>query len=544
MRTTVAWRAFVCVMAIASALLCVCPHVSADDDLDVYTQESAVAKHALLIGVEKYAHAPRVANAATDASGIGSRLKNMGFAVRTVTAESETNRVGLLNAISDHLKTLHADDISVIFFAGHGFEFGSANYLVPSDATNSDALHVTTENIPVPLLVQELEKRRPGLSLIVLDACRTNPFAIADENGRALEVPSGLGAMEAPLSTMIAFAAAPGKPAYSGALGAKDSYYSDALLNDIAQADITLETLFKRVRLDVLNATDMKQRPWENSSLLGDFYFAPGDNVKAVQRDAWLDVLQHQPTITLVGQYIAVFPGSPYTSAARRWLSDHEQSAGPPTNAAANAWFADAHATAFVSGALESPPLQIARPNNALSRVGSEAIATRSEYLFDAPKEDAKIIGAIKVGEFLAVTGERDVDGWVGVSGPNSTKAFIPGVRLVSPPALTELFGQKPVVLQVSGQSERELVESLSSTHAKAIADAKSTGSHIVIDMEHQQARSPGVENQLAFVKYLKVRAALLSMGLSRDQISGSLPQERVAATSEPDMVTVKVYQE
>lgn len=510
----------------------------AEPDEVRYMKEAPVAKRALIIGVEAYDKAPKVVNATNDAVGVAKNLKELGFETTLITG-SKTQRGALIDAISKHVQSVGRDEISVIFFAGHGIEYGGSNFLVPSDAKNTDILRITTDNIPVPLILRMIGGRRAGLSLIMLDACRTSPFHILDENGRELSRSSGLAAMEAPVSTMIAFAAAPGRTAYSGTEDQGDSYYSRALLRNIRSPSITLETMFKRTRLEVLTATNQKQQPWETTSLLGDLFLKPSAVDLVEQKQAWVTLLNSEPTIELVSRYIALYPGSPWTKSARLWLDDHP-TVIPPSGA-----FADADTDSPVMGALVSPTLSFVPATGWAGDVRSKAVATAALDVVKAKDPGSQIIGTLQTGDFVSLLSAPDAQGWAKIVSEQFGEGFVKGVKVDTDRARKTGRNAREIgEVALDGTSfdpANQLAAHVSSAWIDLLKRSSGKGSPSpVVEISRaasEQDVTEGRSRQLAFTRYLQARASLLRAGADKKYIEGEVSM----ATMGPGEKSIKV---
>ena len=228
---------------------------------------------ALVIGNGSYKKIAPLKNPVNDADALAERLKRLGFAVEVAKDLSYSQLVGALKAFSQ--KSLEAD-VRLFFFAGHGVQAKGRNYLLPVDVDIQSEAEIPARSAEVGELLERLGDAKRGVSIVILDACRVNPFAgneIVLADGRRMKSRSlggtGLARMEAPLGTLLAFSTAPGGVALDNPKE-KNGLYTKHLLSRIDTAGLPIETLFKRVREDVLNETERKQRPWEQSSLTGD----------------------------------------------------------------------------------------------------------------------------------------------------------------------------------------------------------------------------------------------------------------------------------
>lgn len=159
--------------------------------------------------------------------------------------------------------------MGLVFYAGHGIQVKGRNSLIPVDAEIGSEASVRNEAVDVEQIMEQMESAKTGLNIVILDACRNNPFERrfrGDAGGR-------LASMDAPKGTLIAYATGPGKVASDGNDG--NGLYTSEILKVIEEPGLRIEDVFKRVRLNVAKETNDYQLPWETSSLVGDFYFNP-----------------------------------------------------------------------------------------------------------------------------------------------------------------------------------------------------------------------------------------------------------------------------
>ena len=222
---------------------------------------------ALVIGNSAYKHAGELPNPVNDAAAIAKMLKTAGFNV--VESRRDLGINEMRRAIRDFTDNAKDADIAVVFYAGHGIEVDGANYLIPVDAALDRDIDVEDEAVSLDRIVRVLDPVK-RLRLIILDACRVNPFAKTMKRtigSRAIG--RGLAKIEpASSDTLIAFAAKAGSTAADGD-GAKNSPFTTALVKNLAIPGLDLRIAFGRVRDDVLKATGSKQEPFVYGSLGG-----------------------------------------------------------------------------------------------------------------------------------------------------------------------------------------------------------------------------------------------------------------------------------
>jgi tetratricopeptide (TPR) repeat protein len=225
---------------------------------------------ALVIGNSAYTAVPALPNPERDAQAIAAVLRSIGFQI--VTLEINATHEGLVAALRAFEDEAEKADWAVIYYAGHGIEMGGVNYLVPVDAKLTADRDVQDEAVPLDRVLSAIGEAKK-LRLVVLDACRDNPFVQQMRRtvaSRSIGV--GLASIEPEGGTLVAYAAKHGQTALDGA--GQNSPFATALLAHLAQPNVEINKLFRIVRDDVLDATGRRQEPFVYGSLPGqDFYF-------------------------------------------------------------------------------------------------------------------------------------------------------------------------------------------------------------------------------------------------------------------------------
>lgn len=221
---------------------------------------------ALIIGNGTYQNASKLANPANDAGAMAALFKKAGFDV--VDARQDLGNLDFKRAVRDFTNAARDADIAVVYYAGHGIEVGGINYLLPIDAKLVTDFDAEDEALSLDRLVRALEPAK-RLRLVILDACRDNPFVKNMQRTIATRaVSSGLAKVEPTSSdTLIAFAAKAGSTAEDGR-GA-NSPFTTALIKHIAVPGLDVRIAFGRVRDEVLKSTGNKQEPFVYGSLGG-----------------------------------------------------------------------------------------------------------------------------------------------------------------------------------------------------------------------------------------------------------------------------------
>lgn len=263
-------------------------------------------KVALVIGNSAYANAP-LQNPVNDARSMAALLKELGF---EVLLRENLDQNGLRKSLRDFGDKLQKGSVALVYYAGHGMQIKGKNYLIPVGADIQREDEVEDRALDAALVMQKLETAQTSVNIIILDACRNNPFT------RSFGAGGGLAVMEAPSGSLLAFATAPGKVASDGADG--NGLYTRHLLSALRMPGVKLEDVFKRVRVAVEEESDGRQTPWENTSLKGDFYFIPPKAGVSADADlAYWQSIQNSPLSSDFAAYLRVFPDGKFIALAK-----------------------------------------------------------------------------------------------------------------------------------------------------------------------------------------------------------------------------------
>jgi uncharacterized caspase-like protein len=224
---------------------------------------------ALVIGNSAYRNVAPLDNPANDARLLADTLRGLDFTLVGGDALRDLDKAGLDRAVQAFGTALQGADVGLFYFAGHGVQVRGANYLVPIDANPAREADVDFQMLDAAIVLRQMEAAGTRLNLVILDACRNNPFG-----GRGLRaIDRGLAQMQAPEGTLISFATQPGNVAQDGADG--NSPYTKALAQTIQRPRLGLFDTFNQVGLAVQRATGGAQQPWVSSSpIAGTFYFS------------------------------------------------------------------------------------------------------------------------------------------------------------------------------------------------------------------------------------------------------------------------------
>jgi hypothetical protein len=268
---------------------------------------------ALVIGNGAYLESP-LRNPANDARAMGETLRGMGFDVlelRDARLDQVREAVGSLQRKLDG-----RFGTAVFYYAGHGLQLDWHNYLVPVNARFTEAADVPRQALDVAEVVEALKKAKTRTNVLVLDACRDNPFGKASSG-------KGLAQMDAPAGTFLAYATGPGNTADDGDAG--NGLYTQHLLQELARPSTRIEDVFKRTRWAVRRSSLGRQIPWESTSLEDDFHFRATESAALspeereqdfqVQLERWTRI-QKTMDLAVLESFLVDFPSGPFSELA------------------------------------------------------------------------------------------------------------------------------------------------------------------------------------------------------------------------------------
>lgn len=296
--------------------------------------QPAVAERrvALVVGNSNYTSVPRLPNPRNDAGDMIARLKALEF---DVIPGLDLDRNGFLNTLATFGRAAEGADVALFFYAGHGLQVNGQNYLVPTDAKVEYEAELDIALIPVPLVMQQLS-RGSRINIVLLDACRDNPFA--KDLSRTLGTRSssalgrGLSRIQTASGTFIAFATQPDNVAQDGS--GRNSPFTEAFLANMEKPGLSLSDLMIEVRNEVMRQTNGKQVPWDSSSLTGRFSFkiegtvtiapkpgpaqpaAPASDSRTVELGVW-NAIRESSDAAVFRRFLRDYPESVFAPLAR-----------------------------------------------------------------------------------------------------------------------------------------------------------------------------------------------------------------------------------
>lgn len=224
-------------------------------------------KLALVIGNAAYQHGGELKNPVNDARAMAETLQQLGFEIMLHENVSQNQ---MKQAINTYGIKLRGYDVGLFYYAGHGIQHKGTNYMIPVEADLQAAEQIEYDCVAADRVLAYMDAASTKVNLIIMDACRNNPF---ERSWHRSGAGNGLAMMDAPKGTLIAYATAPGKVAADGE--GSNGLYTSALLKYLKDPDLNAEQIFKKVRTEVAEKSFGAQVPWETTSLTGeDFFFA------------------------------------------------------------------------------------------------------------------------------------------------------------------------------------------------------------------------------------------------------------------------------
>jgi len=228
--------------------------------LTFFTQAAHAKRVALVVGNSSYSERP-LRNPVNDANLMQAALKDLGF---EVTLLRNADRRSLLAGLRDFEGNARDAEVALFFFAGHGAQVGGNNYLIPVGGNIQGENDVPDEAVDASSVLRRLEDARSKVAVVILDACRDNPFA-----GASRSASRGLSRMSVPTGTIVAFATAPGSTAADGT--GSNGVYTEQLVRQLKTPNLDIKDVFDRTAQEVERITNGKQRPREEIGLRGRF---------------------------------------------------------------------------------------------------------------------------------------------------------------------------------------------------------------------------------------------------------------------------------
>jgi uncharacterized caspase-like protein/peptidoglycan hydrolase-like protein with peptidoglycan-binding domain len=341
---------------------------------------AAARKVALVMGNGAYQNAVPLANPVRDARAVADKLRGLGF---DVIGGYDEDLSAMQETVAEFARKAVGADIALMFYAGHGIQVHGDNFLIPIDAKFEDETALDFETVPVNFVIRQMS-RNVRVRMIILDACRNNPLSrsLARAMGASRAAAVGEGLAEIKIEdpgegTVIAFATSPGDVAYDGETA--HSPFTEALLRHIDAADTPVQNVMTRVTRDVYLATEERQRPWVNASLIGEVYLnetrsaatapaapatppavadAPPSGAASIAWDREKSLFESAAKSGAVDDYrayLAAYPDGEFSAIAENFIARSEEGGGEKKPATVAA-LAPADTTGAASDARTAEP--------------------------------------------------------------------------------------------------------------------------------------------------------------------------------------------
>jgi uncharacterized repeat protein (TIGR02543 family) len=243
-------------------------------------------RFALVIGNSNYQNMTKLANPVNDATDIAAELSGYGFNVDLITDASLGEMASGVQRFVDSIEQSSKAEAALFYYAGHGVQFNGSNYLIPVNADIQSSYQLLDKTMGMNSVMRGLEQSGADFNLIILDACRDNPFSVTRGGDRGLSV-MGTGGR----GSMVVFATSPGDVAQDG-MG-RNSPFTGAFLQAMSIPGIEIRQLVTTVQRKVQEETGGRQVPWVNFSYTGEFYFQTVEEQLA-QSQAELAAIQNE----------------------------------------------------------------------------------------------------------------------------------------------------------------------------------------------------------------------------------------------------------
>jgi hypothetical protein len=521
--------------------------------LPVWARETALpTKRALIIGIDQYQHAPKLPTPTFDARLMADALKatDPNFIVHLVPIEN-TTRTGLLNELRSFAASIQPGEVVLLFYSGHGFERGNVNYLIPAEAGSPEKGREGFQYLSLDYIVQTLQTGQPGITVIILDACRADPFdndksrvnddteldppfatsdseaqkhtapdkappptkspepiASAPAAGVSAVNPSGLIPFNAPDGFLVAYASEPGKVSYSMFKGDKPelgSIFTRSLTPLLKTEKQPVDRVFAKAQGDVSRLTKRRQQPFMNSFAAGEILLMKNEWLEANEEETWIRLILETPEGNLPSMlrgFLDQYPAGVHALAARKRIAELELT----------------RPTKPTVAVVESPPidvtlagaLRMAGFNTSASNI---AVTNRDLNVRATPQPgSSKVIATLSRSSTLQVLSERVRPGWAKVALSDGTIGYIGSVETPRETAINSRFS-----LVLTGDDlPAENDDRIPITWWQALKDPSV---EVLISGGSAKTLNRWTGKQIALLRALRVRSVLIAQGASLNKI-------------------------
>ncbi|QTT85355.1 caspase family protein [Pseudomonas chlororaphis] len=512
--------------------------------LPAWAQERvAPVKRALVVGISVYKHANPLSTPLYDAELVSNALKRLDpqMAV-TQLSGNDLSRDELLERFENFRDSLRPGDIALVYYSGHGIELGGINYLVPADAELSRPGDETSTYISLPYLINEIQGTGAGITVIILDACRSNPFSapVADEEYLDPKKPIPAPPMQAiasnqylPLKTppqqtpkgfLVVFAAQAGRPSYSLLIGDEPkigSIFTRSLLQVLTTENKPASSVFNRTSGVVIRLTANRQEPLIASSNAGEIMFMDNQNLAKEELETWIRAVastSDDELIYFLNEFVDYYPAGPFTAAARKRLSllqaTHE--------AFSRSVVSSERDVGLLNGSLQTPAVK--------GRFNTKAFARYDVNVRDLPRGgNSQVLGGLKRGQQVEILHGKTPRGWAQVMLEDGQIGYVGSVSAQNNPvevislAASELPASGDLVMLERWRGSLEQGRSSIEIKVGSITDP-----------------NPTQASRIALLQGLRIRALIEAQGVARSHLA-----LRLASPDVPmDTVTISLMKE
>lgn len=282
--------------------------------------EFELNKKALVIGITKYQHIKEVPSGEYDARTFGSTLEKLGYKIEY---SINTTALEIFEDLKSFTKSLSPDDISIIYFSGHGFQYHNIAYFAAADTTKT--IHedlITRKAIPLDYVIERLEIGKPAFSMIIFDACRDTSMTVLTRDGVSKGPKDNMDLPRPPEpQILLAYSTYSGQIAISSSDYNKNSLYTKHLNHYISQDGLAIDHILREITFEV-SRENPAQVPEARYLRVGNFFPKPNSDAHQVARIAWESAKNSAKNIA-IEKFLFLFPTSRHAKAARQWLKSN-----------------------------------------------------------------------------------------------------------------------------------------------------------------------------------------------------------------------------
>lgn len=484
--------------------------------------QKRVPKRVLVIGIGEYRHATILTTPPVDATAIATALTKAepSIVLRSVPM-SKMDRAGLLDELKAFAETVEEGDVAFVYYSGHGVERDGVNYIVPSDAQKAEAGREGFEYIAIDHVSGLLRNAKAGGMVLILDACRTDPFGGAASSSDLLEpqhmlspwkqpamapmaagaappaASVGLAEVKPPTGMITVYAAASRMPSYSrfsDEPATVPSIFTRSLVQVMETLNQPVHDVFGVASGEVSMLTKDWQTPFVSSYSGGKILLLPNDHLTRDENEAWARTASLPPSELLpqLGRFVILWPSSVHAAAARAKI---QELAAQTTLAATQPLVKPAN-TVVLSGALQSGGVQTAQI--------STAIAQQDVFVRVAPNAGTTPLGSLRRGAEVRIVDGAARQGWAKVLLENGAVGYVGSVTAAS-------IASAPAVLSARVPVNNRAAAVAAITDAWRNAAPTST---LAINVNPVIGPNAWHEQQQAFLAALRLRDIALAQGL------------------------------